>query len=448
MKKTLYIFAALVAPAISLAQGDAKPITLQEALEMGKRNSPSMIQARGSIRTSAAQLKVARWAYNPLNNITLQYGSSTGGGGSYDADGFFRSRGAPSWGFSQGFGGASMTLWDGGKKSADVKTANARLDQFEVSEVTTQFQIAQQIKQQYYNILLAREQEAAGVAQMDVAKQQLTASIAGVRTGTKIVSDTLNAVLAMGNAQLAILNARNSLNNGNAQLTRLTGSNFPVTAVVADTADVPPLTLTDAELYALAEQGPTVRSAMAALATSKSSEKSARAVYLWPTITTSASFSRSNSEPSTGGFNGYDFGAGPMGYSWNFSLNASYTLFNGFARESNILSAKVAVDNADANLRDAKLTARQNLTQQLSTLRTAEAQVQIQRQQIAIAEQSLNVAQRRYDVGASGGGTLLDILNAQNALNSARTGLATQRFNVRNTRAQIEALIGRDLPRQ
>lgn len=446
MKKTLYIFAALVAPTVALAQGDAKPITLQEAVEMGKHNAPSMIQARGTIRTNAASLKVARWAYNPLNNITLSYGSSTGGGGSY-VDGILIPRPATTWNFSQGFGGAQMTLWDGGKKNSDVHTARASLDQSEINEVSAEFTLAQQIKQQYYNILLAREQEAAAQDQMAVANQQLTASITGVKTGTKVVSDTLNAALAIGNAQIALLNARNGLNNGNAQLTRLTGSNFPVTAVVADTADVPPLQITDAELYALAEQGPSVRSSMAQLTTSKAREKGARSV-LWPTITAGGSFSRSNNQQSTGGFNGYDFGAGPMNYSWGFNLNASYTLFNGYARESSILSAKIAVDNADANLRDAKLTVRQNLTQQLGTLRTAEAQVQIQRQQIAIAQQSLLVAQKRYELGASGAGTLLDVLTAQNALNSAKTGLATQRFNVRNARAQIESLIGRDLPPQ
>lgn len=446
MKKTLLIFAALAAPSIALSQDGARSISLPEALALAKKNAPSMVSARGSIRTNTASLKVAKWAYNPLNNIALSYGSSTGGGGSY-VDGILIPRPATTWNFNQGFGGASLTLWDGGKKFSDIRTASARLEQAEVSEVTAEFNVAQQVKQQYYAILLAREQEVAANAQLDQAKQQFTASATRVKAGTAVSADTLSAALTVGNAQIAILNARNALNNGNAQLTRLTGSDFPVTAVVADTADPPPLTMSDAELIALAEQGPSVRSSQAQLTTNKSSEKSSRSV-LWPTITTSGSFSRSNNEQSTGGFNGYDFGAGPMNYSWGFSIGATYTLFNGFTRESNLLSAKVNVDNAEANLRDAKLTARQNITQQLGTLRTAEAQIKIQRQQIAIAEQNLFVARTRYELGASGAGTLLDVLTAQNSLISARTALANQRFIARNARAQIESIIGRELPPQ
>ena len=132
-----------------------------------------------------------------------------------------------------------------------------------------------------------------------------------------------------------------------------------------------------------------------------------------------------------------------MNYSWNFSIGASYTLWNNWGRESSTLSARIAADNAEANLRNERLLVRQNITQQLGALRTAEQQIVISRTNLVAAEAALRVQTVRYEAGA---GQLLDVLTAQNTLNSVRNTLIQQRFTLRNTRAQIESLIGRELP--
>lgn len=442
MKKSIMLFAALVAPTVGFAQ-DPKPISLPEAVELARRNAPSMISARGQIRTSSMALRQAKWAFNPINNITLSYSSSIGGGGSYTSDGVFQERNPSSWGFGQGFGpGVDLTIWDGGTKMSTVRQRRAQVDQAEVNEVTQRFSIAQTVKQQYYLILQARESEAAANSQIRQAQQQHDAAVARVRAGTALASDSFTTSINVGTARIALLQAQNSANNANAQLTRLTASEYPVTAIVSDTSDPPVLRMNDAELLVMAEQGPAVRSSAASLRVSQAQEKGSRAVW-WPTIRASAGYSRSNSEPTHGGFSGYDFGAGPMNYSWNFGLSASYILFNGFSREASLLSASVNADNAEATLREQRLLARQNITQQIGNLRTAEAQLVIARANVASAQEALRIQTTRYTVGA---GTLLDVTNAQQQLTTARNNLITQRFTLRNTRAQIESTIGRELP--
>jgi outer membrane protein len=443
MKRTLVVIAALIAPSFTGAQESARPITLDEALELARRNAPSMISARGQLRTTAAQARVAKWAYNPLNNLNLTYGSSTGGGGSYDADGFFRERPSTSWGFSQGFGNASLTLWDGGTKLANIRRTGAQVEQAEINEITQGYAVGNQVKTQYYLVLRQREALATAEQQLENARFQMQLARARVENGIAIHSDTLQSLIAILAAENAILNARNGLSNANAQLTRLTASQFPVTAIVSDTTDPAPLQINDAELFALAEQGPAVRNSEASYNVARINERGAHAVR-WPQINAGASFGRSNSEQKSSGsfFSGYDFGAGPMNYSWGFSLSASYRLFDGFQRESSILSAKVNLDNAEANLREARLAARQNLTQQLGTLRTNEAQIGIARLQLAAAEEALRVVQLRYEMGVA---TLLELTTAQQSVTTARNSLTNSRFDVRNARASIEALIGRDL---
>ena len=93
-------------------------------------------------------------------------------------------------------------------------------------------------------------------------------------------------------------------------------------------------------------------------------------------------------------------------------------------------------------LRDARLAAQQSLVQQLGALRTAEERIRIQQASVLAAQEDLRVQQQRYALGAS---TLLDLLTSQSQLNQARAALIQARQDYRIARAQIEAIVGRDL---
>ena len=167
---------------------------------------------------------------------------------------------------------------------------------------------------------------------------------------------------------------------------------------------------------------------------SQAAVKSARGPYL-PTVDVTYS--------KTG--NGYDqlYGLNKaFAYSNSFRIGASYPLWNNYQREDALTRAKVAEANADATLRDARLAAQQNLIQQLASLRAAEERIQIQQASVASAEEDLRVQQQRYALGAS---TLLDLLTSQTTLDQQRAALIQARQDYRIARAQIEAIIGRDL---
>ena len=104
------------------------------------------------------------------------------------------------------------------------------------------------------------------------------------------------------------------------------------------------------------------------------------------------------------------------------------------------MQADVSLRNAEAQLRDARLAARQNFTSLMRTIANAQARVDVQIASIAAAEEDLRVQQQRYQLGAS---TLLDLLTSQTQLNQARTQLIQARFDLRVARAQLESLIGR-----
>ena len=97
---------------------------------------------------------------------------------------------------------------------------------------------------------------------------------------------------------------------------------------------------------------------------------------------------------------------------------------------------------AEASLRDARLAADEDLTTQLGAFRSAEQRVGSLGASLAAAEEDLRVQQQRYAVGAS---TLLDVLSSQTQLNQARRDLIRARYDLRVAKAQLEALVGRDL---
>jgi outer membrane protein len=139
----------------------------------------------------------------------------------------------------------------------------------------------------------------------------------------------------------------------------------------------------------------------------------------------------------------FDFGTGVSTLSTNMTFTLSYTLFDRLRREQSLVSARMAEDIADANLRDSRLAATQNLVSFLSSFRTAQEQISLQLLTIQSAEEALRVVQQRYNLGTA---QLLEVLTAQTTLDTARAGLISARLSARTAKANIEALIGRDLP--
>ena len=412
------------------------PIELQRAIQLAQRNAPAAVQARGQIRSANASVRAAYAAFIPTVNLTAGQSQQTGDrlGQSGDIVPFTPLH---PWQYSTGLR-SSLRLFDGGQRFFQISQSKADVHSAEANDVAQQYNVALQVKTQYYAILAARELEGAAVTQLDQAQAQLQAAAARVRAGAATLSDSLRSVIQVGNARLALLTAQNNLRIASAALTRLVAAPYLVTAEPNDTLQLPFAPIDSVALIQLARQGPAVEQATAQLIAAQAGVRSARAPYL-PTL--DLSFGRTG-----GGYAPYGTGDKTNNrqypYANTFSFSASYPLFNGYQRENTLIQAKVAEENADATLRDARLAAQQNLVQQLASLHAALERIQIQQASVASAEEDLRVQQQRYALGAS---TLLDLLTSQTTLDQQRAALIQARQDYRIARAQIEAIIGRDL---
>jgi outer membrane protein len=431
------VLALMAAPSILAAQEGtdlARPLSLDEAVRLAQLNSPVTVGARNALRTGKLTEMNALGQYLP--SINVSYGAGNSSGAQFIQGELVPYKGNP-WGYGKGYS-ASLLLFDGGQRWFSYLQAQANQRANSENETLQRYGIAYTVKQQYYAVLQARELEAAGASALEQAQVALNASSARVKVGAVVRTDSLRAAIQVGSARLSLLNARAQLRDANAALTRLVASNVPVTAIAADTSDVPRLDVDDASLARMADDGPGVRQATASFEAAKQGRRATITSQFLPRV--SASYNYSANAFTSPDFN---WGGGPTASKQTFySFGLSYAIFNNFSRELSTMQATVAADNAEAALRDARFNAKANLAQLVDQFRLAAQTVELQQLQIAAAQEDLSAQQSRYALGAA---SYLDLLTSQTALDAQRILLVNARFTARTTRAAIEAFIGRDL---
>jgi outer membrane protein len=430
----LLLTVAVSAPAF--AGADPRPISLAEALSLAERNAVAVIEAQGQKRTAAAGVRSAYAAFLP--SLSLSAGASrqipARANQTRIENGQVVTLAAQPWSFSEGLG-ASMALFTGGGRFFDLQQARAQTVGAEANLLTQRYATALSVKQQFFGVLAVREAEVVAGAQLEQAAQQLRTSVLRLRQRVVTRSDSLRSEIQLHNARLAVLEAGTALEFANASLMRLVGSPMPVTAAPDDSLDRPGLALGDEELRAQVLDGPAVRKASASVEGARAALRGTWAGYL-PSVT--ASYARSGSGA------GADFSLSDEGFSYSGGIRFALSLpvFTQFQNEQRVTQSQVARENAEAALRDARLTALASLTQSLGTFRAAEERMVIQAATVQAAEEDVRMQKDKYEIGAA---TLLDVLASQTTLNQGRYDLIQARYDKRTARAQLEALVGRSL---
>jgi outer membrane protein TolC len=151
-----------------------------------------------------------------------------------------------------------------------------------------------------------------------------------------------------------------------------------------------------------------------------------------------ASYSRTGSGASSA----FDPTGASLAYSGALRLAVTLPVFDQFQRSTQTTAASAALQDALAELRDARLAALESLTSSLGSYRAATERVATQLATLEAAEEDLREHQEQYKVGIS---TLLDVLNSQATLLQAQRDLIQARYDRRIAKAQLEALTGRNL---
>jgi len=434
--RTLAATLAWLAAAAAAAVAQVPTVTLQEALALARDVNPTIIQAEGQLENAGAGKRQATGAWLPSLSASSGYSVRPGQERLDPTTGAYVT---PTSRSANGSISASLEIFSGFRRIAENRSANADQASAQASLVNQEFQIALQTKQAFFNALASDELVRVSERRIQRAEEQLRMSRDKLAAGSAIRSDTLQSVVELGSARLQLLQAQTARATAEANLARLIGVDGSVRAA-RDSSLLEPVVLDTVQLRMEAvAQAPSVIQADAAVKVAEASVAVARAAY-FPSI--SAGYNRSLSGSpailsSTDPNAGWDWRG-----SWSASLSLRWTLFNGFSREAGVTRSLTSRTTARAQADDARRAVQANLTQYLASLASAEQSVMIAQASLAAADEGLRVQRERYSLGMA---TIVDVLTAQVSLDQAEVDIVRARFDYLVAKAQIEALIGREL---
>ncbi len=387
-------------------------LNLPEVVNLALCNNPQTREVWASSRAQAAQVGISEASYLP--------------GASLSASG---NRSSP--GVSQRSVGLSLSylLYDFGARAANLESARQLLAAAAATQDSTVQAVFLAAVQSFYQTQTTLAALDAASESERAAKESFAAAEARYLAGSATPADKLQAQTAYSQATLNRITAEGSMKNAKGALANMLGldANKNVSLVAANTTAIHENFERDVSV--LIEQArrrrPDLQAAAAQVKAAEAGVDAARAAGK-PSISLTASTNQSNS-------------AGVTSHGSSAGVSLSVPLFTGYAPTYRIRAAEAQVEVKNAQLERLRLqvaldvwTAYQNLITATQTLRsTADL--------FNSAEQSERVALGRYKAGV---GSILDVLNAQSALASARQQRIQSTFNWNISRAALAQAMG------
>ncbi len=403
-------------------------VTLDEAIERAILRSPAYAQSVANLRNAEGGLRTTLGSFLP--NLSLSSGASTRSQNQFDPT-TQRLVSGSATSMNAGIS-AGLTIFEGGRRLREWDQSQADILAAEARQIDSRYGVVLQTQNSFFLALRQAELLEVQRARVARAEESLGNIRRQVQLGAATRSDSLRARLEVANARLAEIQAETTLRGAEFALGRQIGEPGPVAPVAPPEMGPSPLSLSDEEIYRIAEdESPGVRAAQASRVASVSSAKASRAAY-WPSLSLSTGYSWANNAVALADGN----------TSWNLGLSARVPVFNGFAREEDISRADQSARVARFQEDDARLAARQNADAALQALRTAELTAEIASEAVVVAAEDLRVVEQRYRLGV---GTILDLITSQLALEQAEADSVVARYDYVLARAELEALLGRQL---
>jgi outer membrane protein len=414
-------------------RAQVRVVTLPDAIRLAERTQPSMVQAQAGVRTAAAQRRNAWGAFLP----SLTAGSSASeffseGAARVDPiTGQLTSGNNTNRSVSTSIN-ASVDLFTGFRRGAELQAAKAGQVEADASLVDTRFQQALATTNVFFDALSATQLVGVREASVRRAEEQLKVSVSKLHAGSATRSDSLRSLVTLGSARLDLIQSQTDLATAEANLAHQVGEVGRVSA--ADDSSfhrlLAPVDTVGLRLEA-ESRSPRIQTAVATASVARANVRASRSAY-WPSLTLGA-----NTGWNASRNNDYAFLNQRQ-----VSLQLSWQLFNRFDRELAIAQREASYDVAQATAEDERRAVQAELTARLAELDAARSKIDITITSVTAATEDLRVQQERYRLGAS---TIVDVLTSQEALNQAEVDVVNARFDYLRAKAQLDALIGRTL---
>lgn len=402
-------------------------LNLLDVVNLALCRNPQTREVWASARVQAAQVGVNKAGYLPSTTLSASGNRSWTGGLS---------------GTSQRSVGLSLSylLYDFGTRAANLESARQLLEAASATQDSTIQTVFLSAVQSYYQNQATRAALDAARESERATQESLSAAEARYQAGSATPADKLQAQTAHSQAVLNRITAEGNLKNAQGTLANLLGLDANISIALASAGDrnisaitsnssAQELNIFERDVGALIDEArrrrPDLYAAAAQLKSAEATVDAARASGK-PSVSLTASTTHLNSA-----------GTSSRGSSAGISLTVP--IFSGFAPTYRIRAAEAQTEAKAAQLDRLRLqialdvwTAYQNLVTATQSLRTTA-------DLLNSAEQSERVALARYKAGA---GNMLDVLNAQSTLASARQQRIQATLNWNIGRATLAQTMG------
>lgn len=474
------------APAVAFAQSTVpSSLTLEQAVAMARENNPDFLATANDQRSANAGVRAARDAFLPTAQLNTSVGYTAAGTARYGAVDVGSNPAVYTSGFSLSAGMelSASTLLQPGVARAQARATTQRI-------AGAAADLDAQVKQLYLSALQA--QEGVEQAQREVTRTseyvRLAQAKLDVGAGTPL--DLRRAEVQQGQAEVTLLQARNTLATARIQLAQAIGVvEVDSTVRLATPFEVFEPRWSAAELVEMSlRNNPTLLSVRANEDATETQVKAARSAYL-PSLGLSFNLNGSSLRPTNldeildqavaGATQSYQsclqsnqirqsaglpavacnqpsasdvrsatrsqFGTFPFGYNrqpWSLGLGISFPLLAGPQRRQRIEEARVSHDDAQLRVRSQELKLRTDVATALVNVSNGYQTVQLQSRVVERSTEELRLAQERFRFGASNS---LEVIDAQTNLSQAERDRIDAVYNFHKSLALLEALVGQPL---
>lgn len=496
--RTFFAFAAiLVMTSPVSAQSPPATLTLDEAIQLARRYSPSY---RSQVNDEAVADWAVRSAYaSLLPDVTVSSGLNwqAGGpllfGGVISGEDLGLSRTpdylSSTYTVRAGVQFSGATFFRMAQERANRQATRARIE-------AATYSLESDVTQQYLTALRARDVARLARRELETAEDALRLAQARFEAGAATRLDAAQAEVQVGRAQVSLVQALADEETGKLRLLQRIGLDFDGDVELTTELQVFEPDWTQDELVAMAmDRHPQLLAARAAESASRAAARSARMQYL-PSVSLSGAisgFTRSTRDEAflirqaegsaqsridncefmntlSAGLStplpGYPDDCSRFAFTdadrarvianndvWPFNftrqpasvgLTISLPLLNGFSREHQVQQAAAAAEDARHQRREEELNRRAAVIAAFLGLRAAHLTVGIEERNVAAAAEQLELARDRYRLGA---GSILELNEAQTSRARADQAHLAAIYAFHENLAALEAAVGRPLAR-
>jgi outer membrane protein len=396
------------------------PLGLVEVVDLALCNNPQTREVWANARAQAAQVGVAQAAYLPSLSGSVSanraWTDTAGRNSPYDLKGAGLT--------------LSYLLYDFGGREATLENARQLMTAAAATQDSTVQSVFLAAVQSFY-LVQATAAALDSVKESERAsRESFNAADARYRAGAATPADKLQAQTAWSQTTLNRITAEGALKNAQGALANVIGMDAHRSLSLAPAAEVTPGDAFERDVNALVEEArlrrPDLLAAEAQVRAAAANLDAVRAEGR-PSISLAASADFLNGDNS------------PTTHASSVGVTLNIPFFSGFAPTYRVRGAEAQMDAKGAQRDRLRLQVALDVWNAYQNLNTATYSLRTSVDLLNSATLSEQVALGRYKAGM---GSILDVLNAQSALASARLQRVREAFNWNISRATLAQAMG------